>query len=51
MGRRRFTATLLGFEEISYFVMFGYLTVVRPEPVSLDHLILKVSRKDRPPWA
>ncbi len=41
--------TLLGFEEISYFVMFGYLAVAGPGPVSLDHLILKALRKDRPP--
>ena len=41
--------TLLGFEEISYFVMFGYLAVAGPGPVSLDHFILKALRKDRPP--
>ena len=41
--------TLLGFEEISYFVMFGYLAVAGPGPVSLDHFILKATRKDRPP--
>jgi putative oxidoreductase len=40
--------TLLGFEEISYFVMFGYLGVAGPGPVSLDHLILRALRKDRP---
>ena len=41
--------TLLGFEEISYFVMFGYLAVAGPGPVSLDHFILKATRKERPP--
>ena len=41
--------TLLGFEEISYFVMFGYLAVAGPGPVSLDHFILKAMRKERPP--
>jgi putative oxidoreductase len=41
--------TLLGFEEISYFVMFAWLGVAGPGPVSLDHLVLKTLRKDRPP--
>ena len=40
--------TLLGFEEISYFVMFGYLGVAGPGPVSIDHLILKALRQERP---
>ena len=40
--------TLLGFEEISYFVMFGYLGVAGPGPVSLDHLLLRATR-ERPP--
>ena len=40
--------TLLGFEEISYFVMFGYLAVAGPGPVSIDHFILRTFRKDRP---
>lgn len=41
--------TLLGFEEISYFVMFAWLGIAGPGPVSLDHLILKAFRKERPP--
>lgn len=41
--------TLLGFEETSYFVMFGYLGVAGPGPVSLDHLILRATRRNRPP--
>jgi putative oxidoreductase len=40
--------TLLGFEEISYFVMFGYLGVAGPGPVSLDHLVLRATRRNRP---
>lgn len=40
--------TLLGFEEVSYFVMFGYLGVAGPGPVSLDHLVLRATRS-RPP--
>lgn len=43
--------TLLGFEEVSYFVMFGYLAVAGPGPLSLDHLVLKATRRDRPPSA
>ena len=41
--------TLLGFEEISYFVMFAWLGIAGPGPVSLDHFILKALRKERPP--
>ncbi|CAN5528322.1 hypothetical protein BH10PSE6_BH10PSE6_23030 [soil metagenome] len=38
--------TLLGFEEISYFVMFAWLAIAGPGPVSLDHFILKASGLD-----
>ena len=38
--------TLLGFEEVSYFVMFAWLAVAGPGPVSLDHFILKASGRD-----
>ena len=41
--------TLLGFEEVSYFVMFAWLAIAGPGPISLDHLVLKAFRKDRPP--
>jgi putative oxidoreductase len=41
--------TLLGFEEVSYFVMFAWLGIAGPGPVSLDHFILKALRKHRPP--
>ena len=40
---------LLGFEEVSYFVMFAWLGIAGPGPVSLDHFVLKAFRKDRPP--
>jgi putative oxidoreductase len=40
--------TLLGFEEISYFVMFAWLGIAGPGPVSLDHLVLRTFRSDRP---
>ena len=43
--------TLLGFEEVSYFVMFAWLGIAGPGPVSLDHFVLKALRKDRPPSA
>ena len=38
--------TFLGFEEVSYFVMFAWLAIAGPGPVSLDHLILKASGRD-----
>lgn len=43
--------TLLGFEEVSYLVMFAWLGIAGPGPVSLDHFVLKVFRKSRPPSA
>lgn len=39
--------TLLGFEEVSYFVMFAWLAIAGPGPVSLDHLVLKALRPER----
>lgn len=41
--------TLLGFEEVSYFVMFAWLGIAGPGPISLDHLVLKTFRTNRPP--
>src|SRR5436309_1517197 len=38
--------TFLGFEEVSYFVMFAWLGIAGPGPVSLDHFILKASGRD-----
>jgi putative oxidoreductase len=38
--------TLLGFEEVSYFVMFAWLAIAGPGPVSVDHYALKVSGRD-----
>jgi putative oxidoreductase len=35
--------TLLGFEEVSYFVMFAWLGIAGPGPVSLDHLVLRAA--------
>ena len=43
--------TFLGFEEVSYFVLFAWLGIAGPGPVSLDHFLLKALRKDRPPSA
>lgn len=40
--------TLLGFEEVSYFVMFAWLGIAGPGPVSLDHLVLRAFRPQRP---
>ena len=40
--------TFLGFEEVSYFVMFAWLGIAGPGPVSLDRLVLEVGgRKPR----
>jgi putative oxidoreductase len=33
--------TLLGFEEVAYMALFGWLAVKGPGPVSLDHLLQK----------
>ena len=41
--------TLLGFEEISYLVMFAWLGIAGPGPISLDHLVLRSLRPRRPP--
>jgi putative oxidoreductase len=41
--------TLLGFEEVSYLVMFAWLAIAGPGPVSLDHLVLRGLRPDRRP--
>jgi putative oxidoreductase len=41
--------SLIGFEETAYLVMFGWLGLAGPGPVSLDHFILKAMRKERPP--
>jgi putative oxidoreductase len=38
--------TLLGFEEVSYFVMFAWLAIAGPGPVSVDHYALKASGRD-----
>lgn len=41
--------TLLGFEEVSYLVMFAWLGIAGPGPVSFDHFVLRAFRKIRPP--
>jgi putative oxidoreductase len=38
--------TFLGFEEVSYFVMFAWLATAGPGPVSIDHFILKAAGRD-----
>ena len=40
--------TLLGFEEVSYFVMFAWLGIAGPGPVSLDHFVLSTFRPNPP---
>jgi putative oxidoreductase len=39
----------LGLEEVSYFVMFAWLAIAGPGPISLDHLVLKIFRPNRTP--
>ncbi|MGQ0455811.1 MAG: DoxX family protein [Hyphomicrobium sp.] len=34
--------TLLGFEEVAYMALFGWLAVKGPGPVSLDHLLQRL---------
>jgi putative oxidoreductase len=41
--------TFLGFDEVAYLVMFGWLALAGPGPVSVDHFVLKAFRPDRPP--
>ncbi len=31
--------TLLGFEEVAYMALFGWLAIAGPGPISLDHLL------------
>lgn len=38
--------TFLGFEEVSYFVMFAWLAIAGPGPISIDHFILQVADRD-----
>jgi putative oxidoreductase len=36
----------LGLEEVSYFLMFAWLAIAGPGPVSVDHFVLKASGRD-----
>ena len=38
--------TFLGFDEVAYFVMFAWLAIAGPGPVSVDHLVLKEAGRD-----
>jgi putative oxidoreductase len=38
--------TLLGFEEVSYMALFGWLAIAGPGPISLDHLLQRVRPAD-----
>jgi putative oxidoreductase len=38
--------TFLGFDEVAYFVMFAWLAIAGPGPVSVDHLVLKGSGRN-----
>ncbi len=37
--------TLLGFEEVSYMALFGWLAIAGPGPISLDYLLQKFQTK------
>lgn len=39
--------TLLGFEEIAYMALFGWLAVAGPGPVSLDYVLAAVATEKR----
>jgi putative oxidoreductase len=39
--------TLLGFDEVTYFVMFAWLGIAGPGPISLDCLVLHTVRPNR----
>lgn len=41
--------TLLGFEEVAYMALFGWLAVAGPGPVSLDRLLQKMHSPDHAP--
>ena len=41
--------TLLGFEEVAYLALFGWLAVAGPGPISLDHLLQKASARGNLP--
>ena len=36
--------TLLGFEEVAYMALFGWLAIAGPGPISLDHLLQRWRR-------
>jgi putative oxidoreductase len=38
--------TFLGFEEVSYFVLFAWLGIAGPGPISIDHLVLKATGRN-----
>jgi putative oxidoreductase len=44
--RHRFARDLHRLREVSYFLMFAWLAIAGPGPVSLDHFFLKASGRD-----
>jgi len=38
--------TFLGFDEVAYFVMFAWLAIAGPGPVSVDHFVLKAAGRN-----
>lgn len=41
--------TLLGFEEVAYMALFGWLAVKGPGPVSVDHVLQRTHGRDATP--
>lgn len=38
--------TFLGFDEVAYFVIFAWLAIAGPGPVSVDHYVLRANGRD-----
>ena len=43
MGRHRLAATLLGFEEATYFAAFLWLAIAAPGAASVDRLLVNAT--------
>jgi putative oxidoreductase len=47
MGQINSLGTLLGFEEVAYMALFGWLAVAGPGPISLDRYLQNIYGDDR----
>ena len=48
LGQINSLETLLGFEEVAYMSLFGWLAVAGPGPVSLDHVLSRSTNDGQP---